>query len=186
MKTPYELAADFTLAPDIEGGQYDGKGSWDPNPTNVGITYKTLIDAHYDVDGDGDVDLADLWALTPDKARVIYEPRYWTSAHCHELPVSVAIAHFDTAVNTGVGRACKILHDALGISKQNPGYGTFGPLTKSLVAQTPPLVLLNQQTFARLEFYDMLVGVRKEKGPALKHWLYRTLKCRRYAQGVNP
>jgi len=184
MSTGFDLACAFTLAADIEGGRYDGKGSHDPNPTNIGITFRTLIDAHYDVDQDGDIDLDDLWALTPEKAKKIYEPRYWLAAHCHELPLPVAIAHFDTAVNCGPGRALKILHDALDIKRSNPGYGRFGPLTRSLVDNAVPFYLLDRQTIARLEFYNTLVRERPAKKPALGHWLYRTLKCNRHARDV--
>ena len=51
----------------------------------------------------------DFSALTVDQAKMIYFRDYWKAAGCHELPWPVCLAHFDAAVNCGVGCAGNLL-----------------------------------------------------------------------------
>jgi lysozyme family protein len=52
---------------------------------------------------------------------------YWLPAHCDALPVKLAIAHFDTAYNEGIGEAIEILQHCLGVETD----GEWGPITAS-------------------------------------------------------
>lgn len=51
----------------------------------------------------------DLRAISDDEVRAIYYQWYWLASGAHELSWPLALVHFDTAVNAGVGRAAEML-----------------------------------------------------------------------------
>ncbi|MVN86924.1 secretion activator protein [Deinococcus sp. HMF7620] len=51
----------------------------------------------------------DIKNLTLDDARRIYQTRYWSAIGAEQLPPPLALVAFDTAVNSGVGRAREFL-----------------------------------------------------------------------------
>ncbi|GEM_PF-650377 len=74
--------------------------------TNMGITQGTY-DAWRREKG---LPPQDVRALTPEEARAIYLERYWASSGAATIPSpALAMIHFDTAVNMGVGRAREFL-----------------------------------------------------------------------------
>lgn len=93
-----------------EGGYTDHPS--DPGgPTNFGIT---LADARRYWKGNATAD--DVRALPQTVARNIYRERYWNALRCDELPAGVDYAVFDYGVNSGVGRAGKVLRRVLKLS----------------------------------------------------------------------
>jgi lysozyme family protein len=93
-----------------EGGYTDHPS--DPGgPTNFGIT---LADARRYWKGNATA--ADVRAMPQSVARKIYRERYWNALRCDELPAGVDYAVFDYGVNSGVGRAGKVLRRMLGLS----------------------------------------------------------------------
>jgi lysozyme family protein len=93
-----------------EGGYTDHPS--DPGgPTNFGIT---LADARRYWKGNATA--ADVRALPQSVARRIYRERYWNAMRCDELPAGVDYAVFDYGVNSGTGRAGKVLRRVLKIS----------------------------------------------------------------------
>lgn len=58
----------------------------------------------------------DIKNLTRDQAKVIYKRDYWDRCRCGEMPYPVALNVFDTAVNSGIKRAAKILQVAINLS----------------------------------------------------------------------
>lgn len=57
----------------------------------------------------------DIKRLTPEGAKPIYRERYWSAVRCDELPAGVDYAVFDYGVNSGVGRAGKVLRRVCGL-----------------------------------------------------------------------
>lgn len=51
--------------------------------------------------------------ITDQEVATIYRQRYWTPAGCDNLPLGLALAHFDWAVNAGVGRAMTTMKGAM-------------------------------------------------------------------------
>lgn len=90
-----------------EGGYTDHPS--DPGgPTNYGIT---LADARRYWKGNATAE--DVRALPESVARKIYRENYWNALRCDELPAGVDYAVFDYGVNSGVGRAGKVLRRIL-------------------------------------------------------------------------
>ncbi|TKT73667.1 secretion activator protein [Afipia massiliensis] len=104
----YEMALTRLLKD--EGGYTDHPS--DPGgPTNFGIT---LNDARRYWKGNATTD--DVRALPQSVARRIYRERYWNAMRCDELPAGVDYAVFDYGVNSGIGRAGKVLRRVLKLS----------------------------------------------------------------------
>jgi len=80
-------------------------------PTNFGIT---LSDARRYWKGNATA--ADMRAMPQSIARRIYREHYWNALRCDELPPGVDYAVFDYGVNSGVGRAGKVLRRLLKLS----------------------------------------------------------------------
>lgn len=85
-----------------------------------------------DVDGDGDVDAADIRALPREKAVETYRAHFWELLRCPEFPLPLAVALFDCGVNQGRGPAVVFLQAALRVTVD----GKLGPRT--LVAARRP------------------------------------------------
>lgn len=90
-----------------EGG-YSNHPADPGGPTNWGIT---LADARRYWKGDANAD--DVQRMPQSVARKIYRERYWDALRCDELPAGVDYAVFDYGVNSGVGRAGKVLRRVL-------------------------------------------------------------------------
>lgn len=78
-----------------------------------------------DIDEDGDVDLDDILALTPETAAEIMEANFWTPLQLNKVPPKSALVVYDTAVNMGTSFARRMAQRALGIQAD----GIWGPLT---------------------------------------------------------
>lgn len=129
-----------------EGGYVDHPA--DPGgATNLGVTQATLT-AHRA----RPVTKAEVRALTRAEAAAIYRRRYWDVVRGDELPPGLDLAVFDLAVNSGPGRAAKILQRALGV----PQDGAIGPVTLSVLARADPAVLIAAVTRERLRFLQGL------------------------------
>lgn len=101
----YESALARLLA--HEGGYTDHPD--DPGgPTNFGITI-----ADYRRYAKADATAADVRAMSGDEAKAIYRKRYWDAQRCDDLPAGVDYAVFDYGVNSGIGRAGKVLRRML-------------------------------------------------------------------------
>lgn len=93
-----------------EGGYTDHPA--DPGgPTKFGITiadYRKYVKA--------DASALDVQAMTVGEAKAIYRRRYWDALRCDDLPAGVDYATFDYGVNSGIGRAGKVLRRCLHLS----------------------------------------------------------------------
>lgn len=100
--------------PDDRGGE-----------TNQGITHKTY-NAYRRSKG---LAARSVRLLTEAELHEIYLKNYWSAAGCDLLPPKLAIAHFDWAVNAGVGQAAKTLQRVVGAAPD----GIIGPLTRAAI-----------------------------------------------------
>lgn len=114
----FKKALNFLLSPEIEGGFNNIPGD-KGEATNCGISLKFLRDTgDYDLgdlDGDGDIDIADIRLMDKKTAAPIYKKYFWDYFPMAEIPAQVAYVVFDVAVNSGQRTAAKLLQKTLGI-----------------------------------------------------------------------
>jgi lysozyme family protein len=92
----------------IHEGGYTNHPSDPGGPTNFGITihdYRKYVKPG--------ATAADVRAMKLDEAKAIYRAKYWNATRCDALPAGVDYAVFDYGVNSGIGRAGKVLRRVL-------------------------------------------------------------------------
>ena len=115
--------------------------------TNLGVTkvtYEGYVNRH--------VDEAEMRSLTPDLVAPLYKKMYWDRIKGDDLPVGVDYCLFDLAVNSGVGKAGKLLQMALDV----PADGLIGPMTLRALESRDPEEIIQQVCQERLDFLQSL------------------------------
>ncbi|MEA2987374.1 MAG: hypothetical protein QOG83_85 [Alphaproteobacteria bacterium] len=95
-----------------EGG-YSNHPSDPGGPTNFGITlqdYRRYVKP--------DASAADVRAMTVAEAKAIYRRKYWDAMRCDALPTGLDYCVFDYGVNSGIGRAGKVLRRLMALSDE--------------------------------------------------------------------
>jgi len=129
-----------------EGG-YTHHPSDPGGPTNFGITihdYRKYLKA--------DATAADVKAMSLDDAKAIYRAKYWNAMACDDLPVGVDYAVFDYGVNSGIGRAAKVLQRIVGVADD----GRIGARTLAAVRAGNAAALVAAICEERLAFLKRL------------------------------
>jgi lysozyme family protein len=92
--------------------------------------------------------------LTPLMVAPLYKRKYWDACRADELISGLDYCVFDVAVNSGVGRAVKLLQSCVGATPD----GGFGSITLALVkkAEANPTALIESYCAKRLEFLQSL------------------------------
>ena len=88
----------------VHEGGYSNHPADPGGPTNWGITLRDAR-AYWKRDATA----ADVRAMPVAVAKDIYRSKYWAAMRCDELPPGVDYAVFDYGVNSGIGRAGKVL-----------------------------------------------------------------------------
>lgn len=125
MKSVAQIAEEIVAR---EGGFSDDKD--DPGgATNHGVTIATARRLGLDLDRDGDVDVADIRALSARDARDIFIEHYFRRTRIHMLPEALQPSVFDMYVNAG-SNAVRILQRLLNRLEQDVAVdGLIGPAT---------------------------------------------------------
>ena len=117
--------------------------------TNLGVTARVWEEwvGH-------SVDEKQMRALTPALVAPLYRKKYWDACRANELVSGLDYAVFDVAVNSGVGRAIKLLQSSVGATPD----GGYGSITAALVkkAEADPVRLIELYCAKRLEFLESL------------------------------
>ena len=128
----------FVNHPDDPGGM-----------TNLGVTIRTWEEwvGHT-------VSEKEMRRLTPLMVKALYKRKYWDACFADDLVSGLDYAVFDVAVNSGVGRAIKLLQSTVGATPD----GMFGSITRALVnkAEKDPEKVIKDFCSARLEFVKTL------------------------------
>lgn len=113
-------------------GEYDDspkdRGNWTGGKIGVG----ELKGTKYGISAAAFPDL-DIKAVTIDQARAIYRARYWSAAGCDSVPEALRFELFDLAVNSGPGKAARLLQRAVGAEED----GSIGPQTLMSIHNMP-------------------------------------------------
>ena len=131
-----------------EGGYVNNPA--DPGgETNLGVTKRVWQEwvGH-------DVSEKEMRNLTPLMVSPLYKRKYWDACHADELISGLDYCVFDVAVNSGVGRAIKLLQSSVGATPD----GGYGSITAALVkkAEENPTRLIELFSAKRLEFMQSL------------------------------
>ena len=125
------------------------EGGWADHPQDPGgATMKGVTLAVFRRYYGSDKSKRDLRRITAEQLAHIYRTGYWDKGCCDDLPAGVDYAVFDSAVNSGPGRAAKWLQAAVG-SVQD---GAIGPKTLEKVASRDPRTVINDMLDLRLRF----------------------------------
>jgi len=131
--------------------------------TNFGVTIHTMRRLGLDLTGDGQVGVADVRALSRDRAVDIFVTHYFERPRIAELPDVLQASVFDMYVNAG-GNAVKILQNLL----RDMGFsvsvdGAIGPQTIGAchsAAAPDPVALRDAYGVARRNYYFRLADNR--------------------------
>ncbi|HEY1774251.1 MAG TPA: glycosyl hydrolase 108 family protein [Gammaproteobacteria bacterium] len=169
----FDEALKFTL--EEEGGYVD-----DPRDrggaTTQGVTqtsYESWRKSH-------DLAVQDVRLISDSEVRDLYRERFWEAGHCAELPMPLAVAHFDWCVNRGPGGALETLQEALGVTRD----GLWGPATASAAAKSAPTVYIRYDALRR-QWYLKRVAEAPDQAAFLKGWLKRVGRLDTYIEGLR-
>jgi len=154
-----------TIAEEIvarEGGYVNDPD--DPGgATNHGVTIHTMRRLGLDLDGDGDVDAADVRRLDRKRAVDIFIDHYFHRVRVDALPEPLQATVFDMQVNSG-SNAIKILQRLLtGMGWSLKADGAIGPRTVAAARaamQSAPDHLVDAYGIARRNYYYALADRR--------------------------
>jgi lysozyme family protein len=131
--------------------------------TNFGVTIHTMRRLGLDLDGDGDVDAADVRRLTRARARDIYVDHYFRRPGIARLPEVLQPSVFDMYVNAG-GNAVRILQRLLAdFGHPATVDGVIGPQTVAAAEAAfgaAPRHLADAYGIARRNYYYALADRR--------------------------
>ena len=96
----------------------------------------------------------DIANLTAAVAGEIYRRDYWAPLQGDALPLPVALAAFDAAVNAGLRRSVLWLQQAAGV----PADGVLGAQTLAAIKAANALALAREALTRRIDFYARLPG----------------------------
>ena len=117
--------------------------------TNLGVTKQTWQEwvGH-------EVSEKEMRSLTPTMVAPLYKRKYWDACRADDLISGLDYCVFDVSVNSGVGRAIKLLQSSVGATPD----GGYGSITAALVkkAEEDPQRIIELFSAKRLEFLESL------------------------------
>lgn len=146
-----------------EGGlsmRREDRGNWTGGKVGAGV----LKGTKYGISAAAFPDL-DIAAVTLEQARQIYRTRYWAPVGCDMLPEALRYPVFDLAVNSGPGRAARLLQRSVGAEED----GSIGPKTLMSIHNMP-----TDRILRRLDAHRLLLMAGDPTWPAHgRGWVIR-------------
>lgn len=99
----------------------------------------------------------------------VYERKYWRAGFCDRLAYPLSIIHFDGCVNHGVGRACKFLQRAAGVTED----GVIGRMTLAAIEARGQEQMIRRISDIRRNFYQQIVDRNPSQRIFLNGWMRR-------------
>lgn len=170
--TAFDTALAFTLP--AEGGYVD-----DPQD-HGGATNHGVTQGAYDVFRDRmENPRRAVSLITTAEVSRLYLEDYWTPGHCDDLPLKLAVTHFDWCVNHGVPGALKTLQQTVGVSAD----GVWGPATATAVAESPSAAYYTYIN-ARRTWYTDYTQSRPDQAKFAPGWMKRCDQLQKYVEAL--
>src|SRR5262245_43653026 len=130
------------------------EGGNDDDPRDPGgRTSRGVLQREWDAWRGGHPGLpADVWRAPQDQVAAIYRQNYWNALRCDDLPAGVDYAVFDYGVNSGIGRAAKVLQRLVATAVD----GEVGPDTVAAARRANAAALIEAICDERLAFLQGL------------------------------
>lgn len=119
--------------------------------------------------------------VTDEEVYEIYRDMYWKPAQCDLAVRPLAIVHFDTAVNFGVGGATLFLQEVLGVTAD----GAFGPGTRAALQQANSIDTAKRYCQARIDYRYRRITQNASQRVFLTGWLNRDNDLLKYISGMG-
>lgn len=123
-------------------------------------------------------------SLSWDAAKRVYFRKYWLASSADDVSLiapKVSLIHFDGAVNHGVGRASKMLQQALGVIPD----GDIGPKTLNALRGIDPDIVCSRLATIRRAFYNGIVAANPSQKRFINGWMARINEVESYAKGIK-
>ena len=175
----FEAAIPYILA--NEGG-YSNNPNDPGGVTNHGISLRFLktLGLMGDIDQDGDVDAADILALSPAIAKTFYKNIFWNPHQLGKInSQGLATKVLDMGVNLGSSRANKMLQSAANFCLQDHALkvdGIIGTKTLASVNSIDEKLLMPLIISDLSNYYLKLCNINPALNTFLKGWLKRATK----------
>jgi len=157
----FQIALEFVLR--WEGGYVN-----DPQDrggaTNKGVTQR-VYDSYMELNHSYTKSVR---SISNDEVEAIYRLMYWDVIKGDLLPLKIAVAVFDWAVNSGPHRAIKKLQDVLGVKID----GVVGPVTINAIREMPCNEDLILRYLEKRRRFYLVIGKGEQK-KFLRGWLNR-------------
>jgi lysozyme family protein len=129
------------------------EGGWSDHPKDPGgATMKGVTLATYSDWLGRPASKDELRNISDEHLREIYKTRYWDAVRGDDLPSGVDYVVFDMAVNSGPGRAARMLQSAVGATPD----GAIGPRTLAAAQAQNPETLIATFQRNRQHFIEAL------------------------------
>jgi lysozyme family protein len=129
------------------------EGGWADHPKDPGgATMKGVTLATYSGFLGRKATKDELRKITDTQLNTIYRMRYWNEVRGDDLPSGLDYAVFDMAVNSGPGRAARLLQRIVGVNAD----GSIGPITLAAVRSRDAIELINVYQDNRQHFLEAL------------------------------
>jgi lysozyme family protein len=130
------------------------EGGWADHPSDPGgATMKGItIGTYRQWKNNPNITKEQLRAISDAEVYDIYRQQYWNKIDGDYLPSGVDYAVFDAAVNMGVGRATKLIQEAVGVTAD----GVLGPKSLSAIQKANPKELIEKFSALKEAFYRSL------------------------------
>ena len=169
MKENYESALAHVLK---------SEGLWSDNPSDPGgATMKGItLSVYQEWKRNPHITKEELRVIPDEEVYNLYKELYWNKVQGDYLPAGVDYAVFDFAVNTGVGRATKLIQEAVGVTAD----GVLGPASLSAIQKTDPKELIEKFSALKESFYRSL----KTFPTFGKGWLNRVAEVKTISEAM--
>ena len=130
------------------------EGLWSDNPADPGgATMKGItLEVYRAWKRNPHITKEELKAIPDEDVYALYRELYWDKICGDSLPIGIDYAVFDAAVNMGVGRASKLLQEAIGVTAD----GVIGNGSLNVLAKETPMDVLQKFSHLKEAFYRSL------------------------------